>query len=143
MPRLAQPELGGSLIAHRADVMEGGSVPLLTKELCAAMIAGLNFCRPSLVEHRRRARAFGAGVDTLNALWEYARSDCFSDAQKAALAASVALTREPRGLPDAVWNDLRKHYTDAQIVELLCAIGLANYLDRVSNALQTDIAREP
>jgi alkylhydroperoxidase family enzyme len=51
----------------------------------------------------------------------------------------VALTREPRGLPDAVWNDLRQHYDDAQIVELLCAIGFANYLDRVSNALQTEI----
>jgi AhpD family alkylhydroperoxidase len=122
--------------------MESGSVPQLTKELCAAMIAGLNFCTPSLVAHRGRARKAGADAGMLNDLWDYARSERYTGAQKAALAAAVALTREPRGLPDVLWDDLRVHYSDAQIVEILCAIGLANYLDRLNNALQTEIDRQ-
>lgn len=134
----AQPALARNVLDHRALLMHGGRVPELTKELCAAMVAGLNFCRPSLIAHRGRARKLGAGADLLNALWDNAQSDLYSDAQKVALAAAVALTREPRGLPDALWNDLRKHYDDGQIVELLCVIGFANYLDRVSNALQTE-----
>jgi AhpD family alkylhydroperoxidase len=134
-----QPELARSLGEHRTSLMERGCVPQITKELCAAMVAGLNFCNPSLVAHRGRARRLGAGNQMLNALWDYARSDLYSAAQKAALAASVALTREPRGLPDTVWNELRAHYDDEQIVEILCVIGFANYLDRVSNALQTEI----
>ena len=134
----AQPQLARNVHDHHVLLMTRGRVDELTKELCAAMVAGLNFCRPSLIAHRRRARKLGAGADQLNALWDNARSQAYSDAQKAALAAAVALTREPRGLPDALWSDLRKHYDDGQIVELLCVIGFANYLDRVSNALQTE-----
>ncbi len=137
----ASAHLDASLRAHAADVFECGTVAPRTKALCGAMIGALNFCTPSLVAHRARARACGAGVETLNALWEYARSDRFSPAEKAALSAAVALTREPRALPDAVWNELRAQYDDAQLVELLCAIGLCNYLDRVSNALQAEKAR--
>lgn len=139
----AAPELARSTQAHSRVIMEHGTVSQITKELCATMVAALNFCQPSLIAHRKRARELGVDADTLNAIWEYARSDRFSDAQKAALAAAVALTREPRALPDAVWNDLRRHYSDAGIVEILSVIGLGNYLDRVSNALQTDITREP
>ena len=133
------PQLGAAVSDHRSLLMDGGRLPQLTKELCAAMVAGLHFCQPSLIEHRGRARRLGAGTPMLNDLWDNARSDLYTGAQKAALAAAVALTREPRGLPDAVWSDLRAHYDDEQIVELLCVIGFCNYLDRVSNALQTEI----
>lgn len=139
----AQPELARSVREHSDAVMNDARVPALTKELCAAMVAGLNFCRPSLVAHRRRARKLGADAAMLTDLWDYSRSDRFTPPQRGALAAAVALTREARGLPDAVWSELRAHYDDGQIVELLCAIGLANYLDRVSNAVQTDVGREP
>lgn len=139
----AAPEIARSAVAHSGAVMESGSVPQSTKELCATMVAALNFCQPSLIAHRGRARKLGIDAGMLNEIWDYARSDRFNAAQKAALAVAVALTREPRGLPDAIWDDLRRHYDDAQIVEIMCTIGLANYLDRVSNALQTEITREP
>lgn len=112
-------------------------MPQLTKALCATMVAALNFCNPSLIANRKRARELGADAQMLNEIWNYAHSERYTDAQKAALAAAVALTREPRALPDAVWNDLRAHFDDAQIVELLCVIGMGNYLDRVDNALQS------
>ncbi|HZZ66348.1 MAG TPA: carboxymuconolactone decarboxylase family protein [Candidatus Baltobacteraceae bacterium] len=137
----AAPDITASLQQHAQLVMRAGNVPELTKVLCAAMAAGLSYCQPSLTAHRRRARQLGAHAPMLSAIWDYASSDCFTPAQKAALAATVALTREPRALPDGLWNDLRAHYSDSQIVELLCVIGLANYLDRVSNALQTEMPR--
>jgi AhpD family alkylhydroperoxidase len=117
--------------------METGRVPRLTKELCAAMVAGLAFCRPLLVEHRRNARRLGADAPMLTQLWENARSSRYTSGQQAALAAAVALTREPRALPAAVRAELAKHYDDAQTAEILCAIGLANYRVRVANGLMT------
>lgn len=135
----AAPDIAGSLGQHAQLVMGAGSIPELTKLLCAAMAAGLSYCQPALTAHRRRARELGADAATLSAIWDYASSERFTAAQKAALAATVALTREPRALPDALWNDLCTHYSDSQIVELLCVIGLANYLDRVGNALQTEM----
>jgi uncharacterized peroxidase-related enzyme len=136
-----RPEIARTLEDHLDAVLRGGCVDEQTKELCAAMISAVNFCQPSVVEHRRRAAQLGVDADTLNALWDYARSDRFTDAQKAALGTAVALTREPRALPEALRTQLKAHYDDAQIAEILCAIGLLNYLNRVSNALQTQLVR--
>lgn len=136
----ARPEIAHTVTEHLDAVMKNGSVPQLTKELCAAMVSAINYCRPSVVEHRRRAAELGADTDMLNALWDYARTDRFTDAQKAALGAAVALTREPRALPQAVREQLQAHYGEGQIVEILCAVGVFNYLNRVGNALQTQLA---
>jgi len=74
----------------------------------------------------------------LDELWDYARSERFSAAERAALAVAVAMTREPRALPEGLWEGLRKHFDDGQIVEIICTIGLFNYFNRVNNALQMD-----
>lgn len=136
-----RPDVAQSAAAHVQAIMQGGTVPLATKALCAAMVSAVNFCEPALIAYRREARAAGVTVDMLNALWDFARSDLFTGAQKATLSAAVALTREPRGLPDAVWNHLREEFDDGEIVEVLALIGMTNSLNRMSNALQTQITR--
>ena len=132
-----QPQIGRTLELHVRSVIEAGSVPVETKMLCAAMAAAVNFCTPLLVEYRAAARSLGVPVDKLNDLWEFARSDRFTPPQRAALAAAVALSREPRGLPATVWMQLRSSYDDGQIAEILCTIGTLNYLSRVTNAIET------
>ncbi len=77
----------------------------------------------------------------LDELWDHARSERFGPRERAALAAAVAITREPRGLPDPVWAKLREHFDDGQIVEILCTIGLFNYFNRLNNALQIELTR--
>ncbi|HKU67079.1 MAG TPA: carboxymuconolactone decarboxylase family protein [Candidatus Baltobacteraceae bacterium] len=136
-----RPEIAGAAGEHLRAVMQCGTVPAATKALCAAMVSAINFCEPALVAYRREARAAGVSIDALNALWDFARSDHFTNAQKAALSAAVSLTREARALPDTVWNQLRAEYGDGEIVEILCVIGIVNALNRVSNALQTPVTR--
>jgi len=134
-----RPDLQEAIAAQYRALMLCGSVPRMTKELCATMVSGLNFCTPSMIAHRRSARHCGVSAATLNDLWHFTQSDRFSSAEKAVLAAAVALTREPRALPDAVRAQLREHYDGGQTLEILCVIGLVNYLDRVSNALRLDV----
>lgn len=136
-----RPEIAASAAEHLRAIMRRGTVPAATKTLCAAMVSAINFCEPALIAYRREARVAGVSVEMLNALWDFARSDLFSAAQKAALSAAVSLTREARGLPDTVWNQLRAQYGDAEIVEILSLIGMVNGLNRISNALQTQITR--
>ena len=136
-----RPDVAQSAAQHLRAIMDGGSVPRATKTLCAAMVSAVNFCQPALVAYRREARAAGVTVEMLNALWDFARSDLFSAGQKAALSAAVALTREARGLPDPVWDQLRAQFDDGEIVEILALIGMVNSLNRMSNALQTQITR--
>jgi AhpD family alkylhydroperoxidase len=99
------------------------------------MVSWLNGCERCVAAHAAYAKKLGVETAKLEALFDYARSDRFDDAQRAALAAAVAITREPRALPSALRDRLSHHYDAGQIYELLSAIGVANYLTRVNNAL--------
>ncbi len=75
----------------------------------------------------------------LDDLADFGRSERFGPKERAALSAAVAITREPRGLPDTLWRQLREQFDDGQIVEIICTIGLFNYFNRVNNALQIEL----
>lgn len=57
------------------------------------------------------------------------------EAEKEAVRIAAAVTREHRSVGDAEIAKLREHWATDQIVELLCVIGLFNYLNRFAEAL--------
>jgi AhpD family alkylhydroperoxidase len=130
----ARPQLARSLASHVRDLNEG-TLPARTRELIALMVGWLNACDYCTCVHEEIARGLGVEEKTLAALSDFAASPLFNDAERAALAATVALTREPRALPPALWDALRAHYSQGQCIEILAAIGLNNYVSRLSNAL--------
>ncbi|HTU81569.1 MAG TPA: carboxymuconolactone decarboxylase family protein [Candidatus Acidoferrales bacterium] len=132
----ARPELARTLARHVAE-LERGTLPPRTRELCALMVSWLNACERCLEAHAEVAAGLGVDAATLEELADYARSDRFDDAERSALAAAVALTREPRGLPPAIAAQLRAHFDDVQVVEIVAAVGLYNYLTRANNALRS------
>ncbi len=130
-----RPQIARSLASHLRDVNEDGSVPRRTKELIALMVGWLNACDYCTCVHEEIARHLGISTETLEGLSDFARSPHFSDAERAALSATVALTREPRALPPAISDALRTHYDEGQRAEILAVIGIQNYVSRLSNAL--------
>ncbi len=130
----ARPELARSFAALLRD-LNGGSVPQRTKELIALMVGWLNACDYCTCVHEEIARKLGIDAETLASLGDFARSPHFSPAERAALSATVALTREPRALPPPVWDALRAEYDEGGCLEVLAAIGLNNAISRMSNAL--------
>ncbi|HUN29543.1 MAG TPA: carboxymuconolactone decarboxylase family protein [Alphaproteobacteria bacterium] len=134
----ARPQLARSLAAHLRD-LESGTLAPRTLELIALMVAWLNACEYCTCVHEEIARGLGVDEETLARLGDFARNPLFSDAERAALAATVALTREPRALPPALWEALRAHYDEGACVEVIAAIGLNNYLSRTINALQPQL----
>jgi AhpD family alkylhydroperoxidase len=130
----ARPALARSLAAHVRE-LDAGTLPPRTRELIALMVAWLNACEYCTCVHKEVASGLGVDEATLATLGDFARSPLFSDPERAALAATVALTREPRALPPPLWEALRANYDEAGCVEVIAAIGLNNYLSRVINAL--------
>ncbi|MEO9171195.1 MAG: carboxymuconolactone decarboxylase family protein [Candidatus Baltobacteraceae bacterium] len=138
-----RPHLARSLAAHVRDLREEGPVPERTKELIALMVGWLNACDYCTCVHEEIARRLGIEETTLAALGDFAHSAFFNDAERAALAAAVSLTREPRALPPAVWAGLRAQYDEGACVEIIASIGLNNYLSRLSNALGVQATQAP
>jgi len=130
----ARPHLARTLARH-VESLGDGSVPRRTKELVALMVAWLNACENCLETHGEAAVQLGVDAATLEALGDFAHSPHYRPAERAALAAAVALTREPRALPTPVRDELERYYDAGEIVEIVAAIGLYNYLTRANNAL--------
>jgi 4-carboxymuconolactone decarboxylase len=68
-------------------------------------------------------------------LWRMAT--CFSESERAALAYADTMTRDIE-VPDTIFEELRRHFNERQIVELTVLIGSYNMNTRVLKALQID-----
>lgn len=84
------------------------------------------------------ARRHGWTEDQLEHLSEFRNRSDFNDAEKAALELAERVTRDPHEVDDAFWTELRNHYDEGEIIELLAAIGLFNYFNRFNDALRME-----
>ena len=48
------------------------------------------------------------------------------------------MTSDSHTISDALFTDLRKHFDEGEVIELLAAIGLFNYFNRFNDALQME-----
>ena len=62
-------------------------------------------------------------------------STLFSEAERLALEYAERITYTDRKVDDALVDDLKKHYSDAQIVELTAAIAMENFRSKFNPAL--------
>jgi alkylhydroperoxidase family enzyme len=72
-----------------------------------------------------------------DALADWQKSPFFSERERAVLAYADAMTRDVT-VPDAVFDALRPHLSERQIVELTVLIGIYNMHTRVFTALAID-----
>ena len=79
------------------------------------------------------AKRLGVEETSLHDLSNYATSANFSESERAALAVAVALTREPRALPENLRNALVSLCGDDGFEEVVATVGLFNYLTRLHN----------
>ena len=84
--------------------------------------------------HGALAKRLGVEEASLHDLSNYATSGNFSDVERAALAIAVALTREPRALPENLRAAFVALCGDDGFEELAATVGLFNYLTRLHNA---------
>ncbi|MFQ5876646.1 MAG: hypothetical protein ACE5JH_02985 [Acidobacteriota bacterium] len=63
----------------------------------------------------------------------------FPPEHRAALGFADAMTRGSGEVPDETFEELRRHFSEPQIVEIAAVIGIFNYFNRFNNALRTDI----
>jgi alkylhydroperoxidase family enzyme len=76
----------------------------------------------------------GLTLEQCDALADWQSSPLFDDRQRAILAYTDAMTRDVQ-VPDAIFDALRPHFTEQQIVELTVLIGTYNMHGRVLQAL--------
>ena len=76
--------------------------------------------------------------DTLQAD-NYRDSQLFDDREKAVLAWAEAMTLNTAKRDNKVWDDLKKHFSDAEIVEISLITGMFNMINRLNDSFRTEL----
>jgi AhpD family alkylhydroperoxidase len=104
-------------------------------KLRASQINGCAFC---LHMHSRDARAAGETEERLHLLPAWRESTYYTPRERAALAWTEALTHIAQtGAPDADYEGLTPHFSEAEIVNLTMLIGLINSWNRLAVGLRS------
>lgn len=77
----------------------------------------------------------GATREKILAVERFRDSALFSDAERAALEFAEAVTATPTAVTDAVFEQLRPHFTVPQIVELAVTVATEHFRAKFNTAL--------
>lgn len=116
-----------------------GPIPSEFKRLLAhisSKAAGCRYCQAHTV---LGARNFGETDERLNEIWNYETSDKFTDKEKAALDFALAASSVPNAVDGEIARNLKAHWSDDEIVELLGVIALFGFLNRWNDSMATEI----
>jgi alkylhydroperoxidase family enzyme len=81
------------------------------------------------------ARRHGWTDEQINELANFENRSDFTEKEKAALRLAERVTRDAHTVDDKLFDELRRHFDEGEIIELLAAIGLFNYFNRFNDAL--------
>ncbi|MEU7911998.1 carboxymuconolactone decarboxylase family protein [Microbispora bryophytorum] len=109
-------------------------VPHATLELAKIRASQINGCAFCLDMHVRNAKKAGESDERLWSVAAWRDAPCYTNAERAALALTEAATRladRPDPVPDDIWADAAKHYSDKQLAALVVAIAQINAWNRI------------
>jgi AhpD family alkylhydroperoxidase len=107
-------------------------------ELVKLRASQINGCAYCLDMHTKDARARGESEQRLYLLDAWRESPFYSERERAALAwtEAVTLVAESR-VPDAVYEEVRRHFSDDEVLALTMAVVTINAFNRLNVALRT------
>lgn len=149
--RLARDELGEvpepvTLMAHHRGVLLGyGAMEVALDRaeavddrltelavLKAAAVIGCEFC---LDIGSALGRELGVTEAQLRAIHDFEDSDAFSPVEKLVLRYATAMTETPAEVSDELFEELRAHFEEAELVELTATVAFENFRGRFNHAL--------
>ncbi|MEM9397410.1 MAG: carboxymuconolactone decarboxylase family protein [Pseudomonadota bacterium] len=113
------------------------------KQMIAFVTSNASGCRYCQAHTAHQAHSNGVPLEKIQALWSFADSDQFSDAEKAALSLAFNAGLTPNGAEDSHFDELKKHFNDQQITEIVAIIAMFGFLNRWNDTLQTPLETAP
>ncbi|MBY0265323.1 MAG: hypothetical protein K2W84_02845 [Burkholderiales bacterium] len=89
--------------------------------------------------------ALGLGIEDkkLEAVWEFRSSPLFTDAERAALEVAVAGAAQPNAVTDEMFTELKKYWSEGQIVEIVAVVAMFGFMNRWNDTMATPLEEEP
>jgi AhpD family alkylhydroperoxidase len=137
-PAIIVPDAMKALQSLAAATRKSG-VPERTLELVNPRASQINGCSACVDMHPRIAKKAGETDERLFAVGAWREAPYFSEAERAALALTEALTRvsdRPGPVSDEVWGDAAQTYHEPELAALIIAIANINVWNRLNIAVR-------
>ena len=140
-PRMKSPAI--TLPGAREAVLtivkatEGCGVPRATLELVNVRVGQINGCSVCVDMHTRALKQLGESDVRILVLAAWREAPYYTEAERAALTLAEATTRlsdRADAVPDEVWKEVSRHFSEAALAALVMSIALANLWNRLNVA---------
>ena len=139
-----KPKLVQAFAQLNAAVMDpAGEVDLGFRRLVghlASKAAGCLYCQAHTL---LGAHNFGVSDDKLAAVWTYATSPLYTERERVALDFALAAAAQPNAVTDEQFEQLRSHWSEGEIVELLGVVAMFGFLNRWNDTMATPLEAVP
>lgn len=139
-----KPKLVQAFAQLNAAVMDpSGEVELGFRRLIghvASKAAGCLYCQAHTL---LGASNFGITPEKLADVWTYASSPLYTERERVALDFALAAAAQPNAVTDDQFAQLRLHWSDGEIVELLGVVAMFGFLNRWNDSMATPLEAVP
>jgi AhpD family alkylhydroperoxidase len=135
-PAMTVPGALQALLALSKATSKAG-VPAQTLDLVHLRASQINGCSVCVDMHARDLKKAGETDERLFAVAAWRHTPYFTDAERAALALTEAITRlsdRADPVPDEIWDDAARHYDEPALAALVLAIATINAWNRINAA---------
>ncbi len=120
-----------------------GTVPEELKMLVAlasSLASGCRYCQSHMAN---LSSIYNASDEKIAAIWGFETSELFSDAERAAIKVGLKAGTLPNDTTKEDFDELKKHFDEGQIVEIVATIALFGYLNRWNDTMATQLEELP
>ena len=129
--------LGRAMLGLEREVEHSGLEPSLL-HLIKIRASQINGCAYCIDMHTKDARVLDESEQRIYALGAWRETPFFSPRERAALAFTEAVTRVFDGhVPDDVWEETARHFTEGERVALTFAVVAINSWNRLAITFRT------
>jgi len=134
---VAFSQLTGSLWGPSSTVDNG------LKRLIAFVASRSAGCQYCMAHTAGGALYFGISEEKLEAVWSFETSSLYNEAERAALTLAIAAAAVPNCATDEMFDDMRGHWSEEQIVEIVATVAVFGFLNRWNDTMSTPLEEKP
>ena len=138
-----KPELLLAFSNLAMTIFQSKEIDMETKQLIAlasSLSSGCSYCQAHTSHGAERA---GTKEEKIADILSYSESDYYSDEERAVLDLAFASGRVPNESRAEHFNELKKYFSDEQIIDIVSVISMFGFLNRWNDTLGTKLEDIP
>jgi uncharacterized peroxidase-related enzyme len=134
-----RPAIAQAFMELNRAVLYEGTVSEELKMLVSLVTSQASGCRYCQAHMTNLASIYKASDEKIRAVWSFETSPLFSAAERAALRLGYRAALVPNEAGAEDFDELKRHFDDGQIVEIVATIALFGYLNRWNDTMATTL----